>query len=131
MKRPELGNDGWMVHQNNAPAHTALFIKKFITSKNITVIKHLPYSPDLSPRDSVISYSENLLKGNRFYNSEEVQCCKQNKKKNIKGTIGVQVVSTQEPADGHIGNLDMTEGDDDAYWSGDSFVAYPSESPRC
>ncbi|GFY18531.1 transposase [Trichonephila clavipes] len=45
----KLGSDGWLLHQDNVPAHTALSIKQFLTSKNI-VIGHSPYSPDFALR---------------------------------------------------------------------------------
>ena len=50
-KRPELWRNEWLLHQDNAPAHNALSVQKFLVSKNITVLEHPPYSPDLSPCD--------------------------------------------------------------------------------
>jgi len=45
-KRPELWRNGWILHQDNAPS-----VKQFLTNKNITVLEHPPYSPDLAPCD--------------------------------------------------------------------------------
>ena len=42
-------NNNWFLHHNNAPAHTSLIVRQFLTSKNITVIPPPPYSPDLTP----------------------------------------------------------------------------------
>ena len=50
-KRPELWRNNWILHQDNAPAHNALSVKQFLANKNITVLKHPPYSPDLTPCD--------------------------------------------------------------------------------
>jgi hypothetical protein len=36
---------------DNAPAHTALSVRKFLVSKQIIVLEHPPYSPDLAPSD--------------------------------------------------------------------------------
>ncbi|KAM0736815.1 Mariner Mos1 transposase [Formica fusca] len=41
----------WILHQDNAPSHTALIVREFIGRNNITVMDHPPYSPDLGPCD--------------------------------------------------------------------------------
>jgi len=48
-KQPELWRNGWILHQENARAHNALSVKQFLANKNITVLEHPPYSPDLAP----------------------------------------------------------------------------------
>ena len=40
-----------LLHHDNAPAHTALSIRKFLDEKNISVLKQPPYLPDLAPYD--------------------------------------------------------------------------------
>jgi hypothetical protein len=51
-KRPgKWKNNNWFLCHDNAPAHTSLIVQQFLTSKNITVILHPPYSPDLAPSD--------------------------------------------------------------------------------
>jgi transposase len=42
---------GWLLHHDNAPAHTALSIQEFLVEKKIPVVPHPPYSPDLAPCD--------------------------------------------------------------------------------
>ena len=37
--------------QDNAPAHNALSNRQFLTERNVTVLDHPPYSPDLTPCD--------------------------------------------------------------------------------
>jgi histone-lysine N-methyltransferase SETMAR len=67
-KRPELWQNGWILHQNNAPAHNALSVKQFSANQNITVIEHPPYSPDLAPVTSTSSQrSSRCSKGPIFY----------------------------------------------------------------
>ena len=40
-KRPDKWkNNNWFLHHDNAPAHTSLIVRQFLTSKNITVIPH-------------------------------------------------------------------------------------------
>jgi len=40
--------DNWVLHHNNVPAHTALSIREFLVKKNIPVLPHPLYSPDLA-----------------------------------------------------------------------------------
>jgi len=40
-KRPEIfSSNSWILHHDNAPAHTALSVRKFLTTKQITVLEH-------------------------------------------------------------------------------------------
>jgi len=51
-KRPELfANKSCILHHDNAPAHTALSVREFLATKQITVLEHPVYSPDLAPND--------------------------------------------------------------------------------
>jgi len=51
-KRPEAWtNNTWMLHHDNAPAHTSLLIREFLTKHETTVVLQPPYSPDLAPAD--------------------------------------------------------------------------------
>jgi len=64
-KRPELLINGWILHQNNAPAHNASYVKQFLANKNNNVLEHPPYSPDLAPCDFYLFPKINpVLKGN-------------------------------------------------------------------
>jgi hypothetical protein len=40
--RKVVKKKNWFLHHDNAPAHTALVVRQFLTSKNITVIPHHP-----------------------------------------------------------------------------------------
>ena len=45
-KRPELfGNNSCILHHDNAPTHTTLFVREFLATKQITVLEHAVYSP--------------------------------------------------------------------------------------
>ena len=49
-KRPELfANNSWILHHDNAPAHTALSVREFLATNQITVLEHPAYSPHLAP----------------------------------------------------------------------------------
>ena len=59
--------DDWMLHHDNAPAHTALSVRQFLAKKNIPVLPHPPYSPDLAPCDFYLFPKLKLkLKGHHF-----------------------------------------------------------------
>ena len=50
-KRPELfANNSWIKHHDNAPAHMALSVREFSATKQIAVLEHPAYSPDLAPQ---------------------------------------------------------------------------------
>ena len=62
-KRPELfASNLWILHHDNAPAHTAMSVREFLPTKQITVLEHPDYSPDLAPNDfsSVLEGKENI-----------------------------------------------------------------------
>ena len=66
-KRTELWRNGWILHQDKAPAQNALSVKQFLANKNITVLAHPPYSPDLAPRDFYLFPKiKSVLKGTHF-----------------------------------------------------------------
>jgi len=51
-KRPELfANNSWILHHDSAPAHAALSVREFLATKQITVLEHPAYSPDLARND--------------------------------------------------------------------------------
>jgi hypothetical protein len=42
-------NQDWLRHHDNAPAHTALSVQRFLATKSMAMVSHPPYSPDLAP----------------------------------------------------------------------------------
>jgi len=51
-KQPELfAKNSWILHHDNAPAHMALSVREFLATKQINVLEHPAYSPDLAPND--------------------------------------------------------------------------------
>ncbi|UYV74865.1 hypothetical protein LAZ67_12001525 [Cordylochernes scorpioides] len=64
-KRPELWRSkSWILHHDNAPAHTALKISKFLQDHSTSVFPQPPYSPDLVPCDFFLFGK--LKKSNEF-----------------------------------------------------------------
>jgi histone-lysine N-methyltransferase SETMAR len=50
-KRPEMMEQEWWFHWDNAPVHTAAVVQEWFAAHNIQRLEHLPYSPDLAPAD--------------------------------------------------------------------------------
>jgi transposase len=68
-----VARNNWFLHHDNAPAHTSLVVRHFLTSKNITVIPHPHYSSDLAPFDFLLFPRMKLrLKGRRFDTTEKI-----------------------------------------------------------
>ena len=66
--------DDWVLQNDNAPAHTALSIREFMVKKNIPVLPHPLYSPDLAPCDFYRSHKlKSKLKGHHFGATENIQ----------------------------------------------------------
>ena len=66
--------DDWMLQHDNAPAHTALSIREFLAKRNIPVLQHPPYSPDLVLYDFFLFPKlKSKLKGHHFGKMENIQ----------------------------------------------------------
>ncbi|UYV62326.1 hypothetical protein LAZ67_2000108 [Cordylochernes scorpioides] len=51
-KSPDLWkNKNWLLHHDNAPAHTSLLVRDFLAKNNTLMKPQPPYSPDLAPCD--------------------------------------------------------------------------------
>ena len=74
-KRPELWeNQTWMLHHDNAPAHTSLLIRSYLAKHQTSVVPHPPYSLDLAPADfSPFPKLKTSLKGRCFQTTEEIK----------------------------------------------------------
>jgi len=56
------------------PANTALSIREFLAKKNILVLPHPPYSPDVAPYDLYLFPKlKSKLKGHHFRTMENIQ----------------------------------------------------------
>jgi hypothetical protein len=64
--REDIAGD-WVLHHENAPAHIALSIRKYLAKKNIPTLPHAPYSPNLAPCDFYLfPQLKSKLKGHHF-----------------------------------------------------------------
>lgn len=74
-KRPELWqNNSWFLHHDNAPSHTAIVIRQFLTKNQTNTVPQAPYSPDMAPCDFFLfSRLKKPLRGHRFDTIEEIK----------------------------------------------------------
>ncbi|XP_027233874.2 uncharacterized protein [Penaeus vannamei] len=74
-KRQELWQDNsWLLHHDNAPAHSALSIRQFLAEKSIAVLEQPPYSPDLAPCDFFLFPKlKGVIKGTRFEDVDDIK----------------------------------------------------------
>jgi len=73
-KRPEIfANNSWILH-HNAPAHTALTVRELLATKQITMLEHPAYSPDLAPSDFFLFPKiKEILKGRHFDDIDDIR----------------------------------------------------------
>uniref|UniRef100_A0A8C4PW97 Transposase n=1 Tax=Eptatretus burgeri TaxID=7764 RepID=A0A8C4PW97_EPTBU len=74
-KRRDLWeNNAWVLHHENAPAHSSLIIRQFLAERNVPTLEHPPYSPDLAPCDFFLFPKlKGVIKGTRFPDVEAIK----------------------------------------------------------
>ncbi|UYV76679.1 hypothetical protein LAZ67_14001721, partial [Cordylochernes scorpioides] len=72
-KRPDLWkNKNWLLHHDNAPAHTSLLVRDFLAKNNTLMMPQPPYSPDLAPCDFLLFPKlKRPMKGRRYATLDE------------------------------------------------------------
>ena len=64
----------WFLLHDNAPVHQAVAVQEFLARKQVCVLHHPPYSPDLSPCDYFLFPKQKLpLKGRLFEDVQDIQ----------------------------------------------------------
>ena len=73
--RPEYSAPGiWFLFHDNAPVHQAVAVQNFLARKQVCVLHHPPYSPDLSLCDYFLFPKLKLpLKGRMFEDFQDIQ----------------------------------------------------------
>jgi transposase len=73
--RPKFHNSKeWFLLLDNALAHTAGVVARFLARKQVTVLHHPSYSPDLAPADFFLFPKlKSQLKGKRFLDISTIQ----------------------------------------------------------
>ncbi|GFX19248.1 uncharacterized protein TNCV_3013921 [Trichonephila clavipes] len=69
----EVNVRGLMLHHDSASSHTARLTAEFLKQKQIKVIEHPPYSPDLAICDFWLLFNlKRNLRGRRFSSEEDI-----------------------------------------------------------
>ena len=77
----------WFLLHDNAPSHNAAIVKKFLAKRNVAVLHHPPYSPDLASANYFLFPKLKFsLKGRHFQAVEEIQCAVTRELNNISKT---------------------------------------------
>jgi histone-lysine N-methyltransferase SETMAR len=87
--RPEFQENGsWFLLHDNAPAHSSRIVSEFLTKREIPVLSHPPYLPDLAPADFFLFPKLKIaINGTRF---EAISSLQQ--------TVTRQLTATREEA---------------------------------
>jgi len=74
-KRPEEWRDGdWILHHDNAPAHTSLLVQWFLAKHGTAQLQLPPYPPDIAKCEFFLfPRLKKVLKGHRFEVTENVK----------------------------------------------------------
>ena len=73
-RRARWAERTWLLHHDNAPAHTALSVRQFLAQKQTAVLDHPPYSPDLAPCDFwLFPKLKSQLKGTHFASASDIK----------------------------------------------------------
>ncbi|UYV61861.1 hypothetical protein LAZ67_1006871 [Cordylochernes scorpioides] len=67
-------NKNWLLHHDNAPAHTSLLVRDFLAKNNTLMMPQPPYSPDLAPCDFFLFPKlKRPMKGRRYATFDEIK----------------------------------------------------------
>ena len=87
VRTAKLQSNEWFLLHDNTPSHNAAIVKKFLPNRNVAVLHHPPYSPDLAPANYFLFPKLKFsLKGQHFQTLEEIQCALTMKLNNISKT---------------------------------------------
>ncbi|UYV75886.1 hypothetical protein LAZ67_13001676 [Cordylochernes scorpioides] len=84
-KRPDLWkNKNWLLHHDNAPAHTSLLVRDLLAKNNTLMMPQQPYSPDLAPCDFFLFPKlKRHMKGRRYATLDEIKTASKEELKKI------------------------------------------------
>ncbi|UYV83122.1 hypothetical protein LAZ67_22002308 [Cordylochernes scorpioides] len=84
-KRPDLWkNKNWLLHHDNAPAHTSLLVRDVLAKNNTLMMPQPPYSPDLAPCDFLLFPKlKRPMKGRRYATLDEIKTASKEELKKI------------------------------------------------
>ncbi|UYV63995.1 hypothetical protein LAZ67_2006278 [Cordylochernes scorpioides] len=111
-KRPDLWkNKNWLLHHDNAPAHTSLLVRDFLAKNNTLMMPQPPYSPDLAPCDFFLFLKlKRPMKGRRYATLDEIKTASMEELKNIFKNDFFEVLRRLEKPLAQNSDLDFFNG---------------------
>ncbi|UYV71809.1 hypothetical protein LAZ67_9000495 [Cordylochernes scorpioides] len=84
-KRSDLWkNKNWLLHHDNAPAHTSLLVRDLLAKNNTLMMPQPPYSPELAPCDFLLFRKlKRPMKGRRYATLDEIKTASKEEVKKI------------------------------------------------
>ncbi|UYV65463.1 hypothetical protein LAZ67_3004436 [Cordylochernes scorpioides] len=84
-KHPDLWkNKNWLLHHDNAPAHTSLLVRDFLAKNNTLMMPQPQYFPDLAPCDFFLFPKlKRPMKGRRYATLDEIKTASKEELKKI------------------------------------------------
>ncbi|UYV63278.1 hypothetical protein LAZ67_2003639 [Cordylochernes scorpioides] len=84
-KRPDLWkNKNWLLHHDNAPAHTSLLVRDFLAKNNTLMMPQPLYSSDLAPCDFFLFPKlKRPMKGRRYATLDKIKTASKEELKKI------------------------------------------------
>ncbi|UYV79647.1 hypothetical protein LAZ67_18000172 [Cordylochernes scorpioides] len=84
-KRPDLWkNKNWLLHHDNAPAHTSMLVRDFLAKNNTLMMPQPLYPPDLAPCDFfLLPKLKRPMKGRRYATLDEIKTASKEELKKI------------------------------------------------
>ncbi|UYV67803.1 hypothetical protein LAZ67_5002107 [Cordylochernes scorpioides] len=118
-KHPDLWkNKNWLLHHDNAPAHTLLLVHDFLAKNNTLMMPQPPYSPDLAPCDFFLFPKlKRPMKGRRYATLDEI---KTESKEELKKILKTDFLKCFEDWKNHWHKCIISHGD---YFEGDKIAA--------
>ncbi|UYV61783.1 hypothetical protein LAZ67_1006524 [Cordylochernes scorpioides] len=97
-KRPDLWkNKNWLLHHDNAPAHTSLLVRDLLAKNNTLMMPQPPYSPDLAPCDFFLFPKlKKPMKGRRYTTLDVIKTASKEELKNIFEKLFFEVLRKLE-----------------------------------
>ena len=75
VRTAKFQSSAWFLFHDNVPFHNVAIVKNFLANRNVAVLHHLPYTPDLAPADYFLFPKLKFpLKGRHFQTVEDIQC---------------------------------------------------------
>lgn len=66
--------DGWQLQHENAPAHSTVYVRKFLACNLIATLDHSPYSPDLASDIFLFLKCKMVTRGQHWDDVETIKC---------------------------------------------------------